>query len=245
MHTWGKSGEGRSIGLSRIVSFASLLIALVAFLLALRKPQPVAVPQPAAALAANAQSFQSKVDQLERAQAQGQNGTEVRLTSEEISAAIAQAAGAIPSALPSSGPNSLGSGATQISLPSPNPAVASASAQGSTPTDPSAALAAGALDAGSLGEPVVSFEGDQVHGQFLTEVAGKKVYVTISGHLGAKDGYATFQPTEFKVGDLNVPVSLVNDALQKKMLEQRDRLKLPDFVSDVHIENGELVVKQK
>jgi hypothetical protein len=76
-------------------------------------------------------------------------------------------------------------------------------------------------------------------------LAVKKVYVTVSGHLGAKDGYATFDPTEFKVGDLNVPVSLVNDALQKKMLEQRDRLKLPDFVSDLKVENGELVVAKK
>src|SRR6266480_7629558 len=67
----------------------------------------------------------------------------------------------------------------------------------------------------------------------------------LAGHLGAKDGYATFEPTEFKVGDLNIPVSLVNDALQKKLLEQRDRLKLPEFVSDVRVENGELIVKQK
>ena len=69
--------------------------------------------------------------------------------------------------------------------------------------------------------------------------------MTIAGRLGSKDGYASFDPTEFKVGDLNVPVSLVNDALQKKMLEQRDRLKLPDYVSDIHVENGQLVIKQK
>jgi len=94
-------------------------------------------------------------------------------------------------------------------------------------------------------EPIVSFDGDQIKGQFLTQVAGKEVYVTIAGHLGSKGGYASFDPTEFKVGDLNVPVSLVNDALQKKLLEQRDRLKLPDYVSDIHVENGELVVKQK
>ena len=42
-----------------------------------------------------------------------------------------------------------------------------------------------------------------------------------------------------------MPVSLVNDALQKKMLEQQDRLKLPGFVSDVRVENSQLVVKQK
>jgi hypothetical protein len=94
-------------------------------------------------------------------------------------------------------------------------------------------------------EPLITMEGDVVRGQFASELGGKKVYVTVAGHLGAKDGYATFEPTEFKIGDLNVPVSLVNGALQKKMLEQRDRLKLPDFVDDIRVEHGELVVKPK
>ena len=91
----------------------------------------------------------------------------------------------------------------------------------------------------------VSFEGDLVHGQFLTEIAGKDVWVTVSGHLTSKDGYASFEPTEFKVGDLSVPVSLVNPALQKKLAEQRDRLKLPDYVGDVKVQNGELVMQKK
>ena len=83
------------------------------------------------------------------------------------------------------------------------------------------------------GEPVikdqqVSMDGDIVHGKFLTEIAGKDVWVTISGHMGEKDGYATFDPTEIKVGDMNVPVSLVNPALQRKMAEERDRLKIPN-----------------
>jgi hypothetical protein len=219
MHTWGKSGKGSSMNASRILSAVSLLIAVVALFLALKKPQPVAPPQPPAAVAANAQSFQAKIEQLEHSQAQGQTGSEVRLTADEISAAIAQAAGTGPQP------------------PSGVPAA--------TAIDPTTAIAPGSPEQANVQEPVVSFDGDIVHGQFLTEVAGKRVYVTVSGHLGAKDGYATFQPTEFKVGDLSVPVSLVNDALQKKMLEQRERLKLPDFVNDVKVENGELVIKQK
>ena len=74
----------------------------------------------------------------------------------------------------------------------------------------------------------VTYEGDVVHGRFLTEIAGKDVWVTISGHMGSKDGYATFDPTEFKVGDVSVPVSLVNPALQRKLAEERDKLKLPN-----------------
>ena len=105
-------------------------------------------------------------------------------------------------------------------------------------------------DAGSTAAPTikdqqVNFDGDLVHGQFLTEVAGKDVWITISGHLGEKDGYATFDPTEFKVGDLNVPVGLVNPALQKKLAEERDRLKLPDNVGNLKVENSQLVMQQK
>jgi len=91
----------------------------------------------------------------------------------------------------------------------------------------------------------VSMDGDVVRGQFLTQIAGKDVYLTLAGHLSSKDGYATFDATEVKIGDLSVPVALVNDALQKKLSEQRDQLKLPDTVKDIKVENGELVLVEK
>lgn len=94
----------------------------------------------------------------------------------------------------------------------------------------------------------VGFFGDQVTGQFATEVYGKQVYITLSGRLGAEDGYATFDPTAFRVGDLDVPlVAAVKDALQRKLAEpeNREKLKLPDYVSGLKIENGELVITEK
>jgi len=91
----------------------------------------------------------------------------------------------------------------------------------------------------------VNFDGDVARGQFVTQIGGKDVYVTLAGHLGSKDGYATFDPTEFKVGDLSIPVSLVNEALQKRLTEQHDRLKLPDNVDGIKVENGELVMTGK
>ena len=42
-----------------------------------------------------------------------------------------------------------------------------------------------------------------------------------------------------------MPVSLVNPALQKKLSEERDRMKLPDFVGGVKVEDGQLVMQQK
>jgi hypothetical protein len=209
--------------IDRIISVATLVTSLIALFLVLKKPAPVAQAQPAAAAVANAQSFQEKVQQLDQPKEAGQAPAEVRLSSSEVSAALAQAAGQIPMAE-----------AAQ--------ALSGLSSNTGSSTGPDTAVAPGQPE---VKDYQVSFDGDVAHGQFLTHIAGKDVWVTLSGHLGSKDGYATFDPTEFKVGDLNVPVSLVNDALQKKLGEQRDRLKLPDNVGGMKVENGELVMTQK
>ena len=91
----------------------------------------------------------------------------------------------------------------------------------------------------------INFEGDQARGQFLVNMAGKDMWLTVSGRIGSRDGYVTFDPTEFKVGSMSVPVSLVNGPLQKKLAEQHSQLKLPDNIGSVKIENGELVITQK
>jgi hypothetical protein len=200
--------------LDRIISIATLATSLIALFLVLKKPQPVAPPQNPTAAVANAQSFQEKIQKLDEPRTSEQVPGEIRLTSDEVSAAIAQAAGALPSAE-----------LAPANLNSPNAAIA--------PGTP------------EVKDYQVNFDGDVARGQFLTQIGGKDVWITLSGHLGSKDGYATFDPTEFKVGDLNVPVSLVNDALQKKLMEQRDRLKLPDNVGGIKVENGELVMSQK
>jgi hypothetical protein len=211
------------IKFDRIISIATLTASVVAIVLVLKRPQPVAPPSPPpAAVAANAQSFQDKIEQLEQARAQGQSGAEVRLSAQEVGAAIAQASGALSSGPAGDGGNSATGGGSESPL-------------------------SGDLGAGqpSVKDYQVNFEGDVAKGQFLTHVAGKDVWVTLEGHLGSKDGYATFEPTKIKIGDLEVPVSLVNDQLQKRLMEQRDRLKLPDSVGGIKVENGEVVVSNK
>jgi hypothetical protein len=222
--------------LDRIISIATLVASLVAIVLVLKRPAPVAQRQAPAAVAEHAQSFDQKMAQFEQeTQPQGTPSeqepspssdnaepapkpasptgaqsakAEVHINSDEISAVLAQSLGA-----------------TVASGPTPNSNVGSG--------------------APTIKDQQVRFDGDLVHGQFLTEIAGKDVWITISGHIGEKDGYATFDPTEFKVGDLSVPVSLVNPALQKKLAEERDRLKLPDNVGAMKVENSELVMQQK
>jgi len=203
----------------RIISIITLVFSLAGLYLVLKKPAPVAQHQAPAAIAENAKSFDQKMNEFQQSIQQSPTSSsggvvqtsqtssdapkpELRITSDEASAVLAQSIG-------------------------------------TADLKPDSNVGSGAV----IKDEQVSFEGDVVHGQFLAEIAGKDVWVTISGHLGDKDGYATFDPTEFKVGDLSVPVSLVNPALQKKLAEQREQLKLPDFVGGLKIENGELVMQ--
>jgi hypothetical protein len=193
----------------------------------LRRPAPVAAPVSPAVTAANAQSFQEKVNRLAEPKAPGGEGeSEVRMSSGELTAALTQAAGMLPSSASTSSP---ASSDTNGSASSPAPS-GPMEFPGTVPT---------------IKDYQISMDGDIVRGQFLTQIAGKDVYLTLAGHLGSKDGYATFDATEVKVGDLSVPASLVNEVLQKKLAEQRDQLKLPNNVKDIKVENGELVFVEK
>ena len=207
----------------RIISYAALAISILMLVLVLKRPAPVAPELAPAAAAANAQSFQEKVNRLAQPRVPGDGESEVRMNSGEVSAALAQAAGLLPSAAPAN---------TSTSSPSANPPSATGSMEfpGVVP---------------NIKDYQVSMDGEIVRGQFLTQIAGKDVYLTLAGHLGSKDGYATFDATEVKVGDLSVPVSLVNEVLQRKLAEQCDQLKLPNNVKDLKVENGELVFVEK
>ena len=221
--------------LDRIISVATLVTSVAALFLVLKKPAPVAPPQSPAAAAANVQSLENKLEQLEQPKNPGDAPAQVRFSSDEITAALAQAAAALPAAMPASA--AMASGTSPSAAGQNSPGLPT-----SVPSSPDAAIGEGEPE---VKDYKVNFDGDVARGQFVTQIGGKDVYVTLAGHLGSKDGYATFEPTEFKVGDLNVPVSLVSGALQKKLAEQRDRLKLPNDVGDIKVENGQLVATQK
>jgi hypothetical protein len=211
--------------IDRIISIATLIASLAAIILVMKKPAPVAPRQAPAAIEQHAQSFDQKMAQFEQATQ--------------------------PPAAATSANSNPDAGQTPAAAAAPKAEVRLNADEISAVLAQSLGTAGGLTPDSNIGsaptikDQQVSFDGDLVHGQFLTQIAGKDVWVTVSGHIGDKDGYATFDPTEFKVGDLSVPVSLVNPALQKKMAEERDRMKLPDNVGAVKVENGELVMQQK
>ena len=203
--------------LDRIISIATLA-AMVAIFLVLRKPTPVVVQVPAATVAP-AQSSGQPMEQREPAAQQASP-----VSSGNYAAALTQTQTAsqnqptfASSPQPKAQPQ-FGSGGISALLQA-------AQSAGGGDLSPDSEVGDGEPN---IKDQQVTYEGDVVHGRFLTEIAGKDVWVTISGHMGSKDGYATFEPTEFKVGDVSVPVSLVNPALQRKLAEQHDKLKLPN-----------------
>lgn len=218
--------------LDRIISIASLLVSLVLVVLVLKRPAPVAQRQAPAAIAQHAQSFDQKMAEFQQATQQANPS--------DGSASTASTPDAQPA--PAASSDTTANAKPEVHINSDEIDAVLAQSLGTAGLTPDSNVGSGAP---TIKDQQISFDGDLVHGQFLTEVAGKDVWISLSGHIGEQNGYATFDPTEFKVGDLSIPVSLVNPALQKKLAEQRDRLKLPDNVGGMKVENGELVMQGK
>lgn len=204
----------------KIIRIFCALSLVVTIVLLLKKPQPLAPqPQPAAALSDNANAFQTKLGAILAAHERGESGVETHITADEVRAALVVANSPQPAAPSAQTPSS-----SLASLNSPTTA---------------------SPDQVPVKDQQVVFEGDQVRGQFTTRLVGQDVVVSLSGHLGSKDGYVDFVPTSFQIGSLSVPISLVQETLQKKLSSDpatREKLKLPDYIADLRIENGELVI---
>ncbi len=198
----------------RVARWLMLAGTVITLFLALKRPAPVAEALNPGLVRQNAESFQRKLAELASAQSSGETGTEAHFTAPEVNAAIVQAA--LPQATPV--------GPTPASQPAPPVANKQV----------------------PIKSTLVSFEDNVVRGQFLAEIYGKEVFITVAGHLGSRDGYVIFEPTEFKVGDLSMPVSMVNPVLERRLAdpENRDKMKLPEFVKDLRVENGELVITE-
>ena len=200
-----------------------LAVVVIVVLVMLKKPVPPAnfthiTPEQATASAA---SFDNKLNDLEKARAAG-TPAEIRLTSDELNSAFQRSQGQLPAVQPDqpNGTPAPGTPTTNQAEPEPPPQVKSMQ---------------------------FAMVGNEVVGQFVVQRYGMDIYVTLSGQLSSKDGYVGLKPSLFKVGDLTVPIDWVDSTLQSKLAdpENREKLKLPPFISDIRVENGELVIVEK
>ena len=114
---------------------------------------------------------------------------------------------------------------------------------GQLPSEASSPSKPPAEPAGNV--PQIAMTGDEIMGQFISQLYGKDVYVTISAKLSAENGHLVVHTSGFRIGNLAVPASMADRLIQKKFAEpeMQEKLKLPEFIKDIRIENGKLVIR--
>jgi hypothetical protein len=223
----------------RWISLVSFIFVIV---LVLRKSPPPDVRYDPTA----AKRVEQKFAAAHQAKAAGQPA-QVQMDRTELNSYLSQKL-----QLEGSAPTS--SAATAVPLPSAG-AMSGASSSavapsGSASNDPTAALASSGpheLLQSSVKALKVDMDGDLLKTYVIFDFHGKDLSLELDGHLGSQNGYVQFQPVGGKLGSLPLPQSTLDAAMAKMTSspESRQKLKLPDDLSDIQIVNGEAVLTYK
>jgi hypothetical protein len=224
------------------------------FLILQKSPPPPVVTNPQAAASA-----EKKVEQVQQAVSNGQPAT-LRMNEAELNSYLAThlnmgvnaKAGTVPTAA---------ADAAQAN-PAPAAAAGEAAPGGAVPAgSASPAVAGGDLPAAPAGTPAEQIEQvrssvkdvkvelieDRARAYVVFDFHGKDLTLQLEGKLGAQDGYLHFDPVAGQIGSLPIPQSSLEAAVRRLMEspENREKLKLPAQLSDLKIENGEVVATYK
>jgi hypothetical protein len=205
----------------RIIRWTTYAFAFITFVLMFHKaPPPLVETSPQAAARA-----EEKLEQVEKALASGQPAT-LRMDETELNSYLASHL-----TLAGNGaPNPVPAGGVQ---PAPN---------GVAPTPQE-------VDEirSNVRDVKVQLIGDRVKAYVVFDMHGKDMTLQLEGRLGAKDGYLRFEPLSGQFGSLPIPQSALGSAVRRLMdsPENREKLKLPPEISDLRIQNGEVVASYK
>ncbi len=88
---------------------------------------------------------------------------------------------------------------------------------------------------------------DRVRAYVVFDFHGKNLSLQLEGHLRAQDRYLKFDPVSGSLGSFPIPQSSLESAVRKMMdsPENHEKMRLPPEISDLRIENGEVVVSYK
>jgi hypothetical protein len=88
---------------------------------------------------------------------------------------------------------------------------------------------------------------DRAKAYVVFDFHGKDLTLQLEGRLGAENGYLRFEPVAGQLGSLPIPQSTLETAVRRMMdsPENREKLRLPEGMSGLKIENGEVVVSYK
>jgi hypothetical protein len=224
----------------RILSWTSLVgLILVIVLVFWKSPTPSVPFDPNAAARA-----EKKFEAADQAEATGQPA-QVALDRTELNSYLAQNL----QLEPQSGVSDNGAAP---SLPATAGAARPQAANGSTTNDPAESVAGSDQPSleqvqSSVKDVKVDMDGDIVKAYVIFEFHGKDLALELDGHLSADNGYMKFEPVSGKLGSLPLPQSTLNAAVEQLMAspENREKLRLPNDISDIKIVNGQAVIQYK
>lgn len=174
-----------------------------------------APPPPVVTSAQAAASAEHKIEQVERAVTSGQPAT-LRMDESELNSYLASHLDISPNGSPNSSPG------------------------GASPADVEQVRSA-------VKDVKVQLIEDRVRAYVVFGFHGKDMTLQLEGKLGAADGYLRFEPVSGQIGSLPIPQSSLETAVRHMMEspENREKLRLPAEISDLKIENGEVVASYK
>lgn len=211
----------------QVFSWACLAVIVFLVLLALHKsPEPNVPYDPSAAA-----RVQQKFAAADQAKAAGQPA-KVSIDRTELNSYVQQ--------------NLQVQGSSPDSGAAPD---SSATSDGSTPSDPLAGMGQMTQEqvASAVKDVKVDMEGDLIKAHVIFNLHGQDMSLDLDGHLVSENGYLKFEPIDGKLGSLPLPQSVLDAAVDKLMSspKNRDKMKLPDDINDIQIQNGQAVVSYK
>lgn len=220
----------------KIFRWVTLAIFVLTILLILHKsPPPVVTVDPLAA-----QRAEQKFEAAAQSKSQGQSA-QVQLDSAELNSFLAQnldLAGSAPA-----------NAATQNSVNATpaTAAVASGTIPAINPNVTSQDQPSMEEVQSSVRNVKVDMEGDLVKTYIVFNLHGEDISLELDGHLGAENGYMKFEPVAGKIGSFPLPQSALDAAVSQMMNSpaNREKLRLPDDVSDIQVQDGQVVISYK
>jgi hypothetical protein len=229
---WDHARPTRSIPwrmLFRIVRWSTYAAGAVTLILVLHKaPAPVVETNPQAAA-----RVERKFEQVEQAVSSGQPAT-MRMDQTELNSYLVSHLDI------ASNPNS---SPTPLAAPSSAQAAASGASPSPTAVDLSAPAGTSAEQIeqvrSSVKDVKVELVEDRVRAYVVFDFHGKDMTLLLEGKLG--------EPVAGQIGSLPIPKSTLEAAVSRLMEspENREKLKLPNDMSGLKIENGEVVATYK
>jgi hypothetical protein len=207
----------------RIVRWTVYACALIVLILLLHKSAPPIVSSTPEAAARVEQKFQD----VQQAVAQGQPAT-LRMDETELNSYLASHL-VLPGGQASSPTANAVAGNTTVGAPN---------AEQPTMDDVEQMRS-------NVKDVKVQLIDDRVRAYVVFDVHGKEMTLQLEGKLGADNGFLRFEPVSGQIGALPIPQATLEAAVRRMMEspENREKLKLPSDISDLKIENGEVIAK--